>query len=296
MKIFPLMGRCVTASLLAVGLATCSLAYQDILVPLDPAPPQVLETVSVWEEKESPKILVPVAPASHNMTQVTSSQNPHQEESLPEILVDSLPEILVDSLPETLPEPLPDTPSEPEPEPEPKTPWYGEAVDYVTEQSWLSQEELTQFSPQDTTTRGDVMSLLHGLAGHPPASEEGFADVAQEATYAHATTWGKDLGMISGMGDNRFHPEEDVSREELVVLLYAYQIRQTQEVFLSSGDHTLPYTDEDQVSFWAREATTWATEEGIVSGRADGSFDPSASATQGEVAVVFYNFATRLGG
>lgn len=50
------------------------------------------------------------------------------------------------------------------------------------------------------------------------------------------------------------------------------------------------YTDQMNVSGWAIDACSWATDCGLLQGRDDGSFDPSGKATRGEVSTMLKRF------
>lgn len=162
--------------------------------------------------------------------------------------------------------------------------WYYNAVAYVEYSDIMGGVGDHNFAPNDPTTRGMFVTILHNLEGKPEPSGEGFADVNDSDWFAKAATWAKEMNIVSGSGDNMFNPNDALTREQLVAMLYTYQKETGGDVYHGAAD--LTFTDSDKVSEWAKVGIAWAHKYKVVRGRDDGSFDPTGKASRAEVAVI----------
>jgi uncharacterized repeat protein (TIGR01451 family) len=88
-----------------------------------------------------------------------------------------------------------------------------------------------------------------------------------------------ELGVVKGYEDNTCRPEVRVTRLEFAVMV-------ARLLKLAPVDGPLIFTDSDQIPTWAKAQVAAAVKAGIITGRPDGSFDPSASVTRAEMAVM----------
>ena len=103
--------------------------------------------------------------------------------------------------------------------------------------------------------------ILLGCSLSAAAVEEaGFSDVPADAWYADAVNWAAANGIVEGFGNGQYGPEDDITREQLAVMLYRYAGGSAATVDLSA------YPDASSVSSWAAEAMGWAVSKGILSG------------------------------
>ncbi len=86
-------------------------------------------------------------------------------------------------------------------------------------------------------------------------------------------------GLIKGYSDQSFRPNNPITRAEFAVIL----VRALQ---LSGSGSLSKFKDERSVGTWAKEAIAIATEAGIVTGYADGTFRPNTIVTRTEMAVM----------
>lgn len=94
---------------------------------------------------------------------------------------------------------------------------------------WAVENEITSgtgadtFSPATTVTRAQTVTFLYRAAGSPAVSGGSFSDVAADAYYAKAVAWANENGITSGIGSNKFAPNADCTRGQIVTLLYRAQ-------------------------------------------------------------------------
>lgn len=116
--------------------------------------------------------------------------------------------------------------------------------------------------------------------------ESSYSDVAAQSWYDDAVAFTSARGLFSGVGGGRFAPEQTMTREALVTMLYRYANQAGLATDHRSG---LNFTDADSVSSWAEEAVNWACEAGILQG-SDNQLRPGATATRAEVASILMRF------
>lgn len=85
--------------------------------------------------------------------------------------------------------------------------------------------------------------------------------------------------LASGYPDGTFQPDASVTRAEFTVML-------ARALQLNGTGAALSFTDRAMVGSWAQEAVAQIVQAGIVSGYADGRFQPNATITRAEMAAM----------
>lgn len=166
--------------------------------------------------------------------------------------------------------------------------WYRDSVQYVYENGIMSGTSADKFSPNVTTTRGMIVTILHRIAGSPSAVGESFSDVAPGKYYAPGVAWASSEGIVTGYGKGIFRPDSAITREQLATILYRYADYAGLD---TSAEGSLgSFTDSGKVSSYAREPMSWAVGAGLISGVGEGRLDPGGSATRAQVAAIFTRF------
>ena len=94
-------------------------------------------------------------------------------------------------------------------------------------------------------------------------------------------------GLMVGMDEKTFAPDQQLSRAMLAVILYAMADEPA-----VTGES--PFTDVP-AGCWYTDAIVWAAQNGIVSGFGDGTFRPNAAITRAQAAVMLYGYAAFTG-
>lgn len=170
--------------------------------------------------------------------------------------------------------------------------WYTEAVRYAHETGMMKGTGDGLFSPNATTTRATVVTLLHRVEKTPEAKGETFSDVAEGAWYAGAVAWASANGIVNGMGDGTFRPDEVITREQFATILYRYAKFKGVDVSKTAG--LTQFTDADKISPFAGEAMAWAVEAGLISGLGNGLLDPLGGATRAQAAAILMRYETKV--
>ena len=170
--------------------------------------------------------------------------------------------------------------------------WYADSVAAVTEQGLMTGVTGSTFAPDVTTTRGMMVTILHRMAGEPAAATAAtFTDVADTSYCAAAVDWASETGVASGVGNHTFAPDNTLTREQAVTMLYRYAQLQGLDV-TGTGDLSA-YTDGSSVSAFAQDAVSWAVSNGLLKGNA-GALNPQGSASRAELAALMVRASALL--
>ena len=166
--------------------------------------------------------------------------------------------------------------------------WFFDVVRYVYEQGLMTGTSDREFSPNLTTTRGMIVSILNRLEDGPTAEAAGFTDVADGDWYADAVNWAASEGIVAGYEDQTFRPNDPITREQLAAMLMNYAAWKGEDV--SARADLSSYNDAASVSSWAAETVQWAVAEGLISGMPGNLLEPQGSATRAQMAAILERF------
>ena len=170
------------------------------------------------------------------------------------------------------------------------TDWAAEAVTFASARELFNGTSETTFSPEETTSRGMVATVLYRLEGQPEqALADVYHDVSDDAWYADSVAWAAENGIVNGYGDGQFGPNDSVTREQFVVMLWRY----VGSPEANSHDLTA-FTDANQINGYALEALCWAVENGVLNGNGNGRLAPEGTATRAEAAQILKNFIENI--
>ena len=204
---------------------------------------------------------------------------------------DPTPTLSADPEPTPSDDPEP-SPSDPTDSPEPdvtETPWenpftdvseenwFYDAVRFAVEHGLINVSSNGLFNPHGLATRGMFVTLLYRLEDEPDVGDPVFDDVADGQYYAAAATWAAENGIVNGGGNHLFHPDDQIAREDLIVMLWRYAGKPEVGTVDLSG-----FPDADQINSWAETAMAWAVDIGIISS-SDSRLNPRGDATRAEV-------------
>lgn len=172
--------------------------------------------------------------------------------------------------------------------------WYSAAVDYAYFGGLFSGMGEDLFAPLSNMDRAMMMTVLYHLAGSPEeerlAATATFQDVPAEQWYATFVSWAAQQGVSAGTGDGKFSPNQQVTRQQVVVLLYNFATNYM-GITLSERSDITGCTDYNQVAAWSQDAMSWAVGGGVMSISSGGELEPERSASRAEVASMLMNFS-----
>lgn len=167
--------------------------------------------------------------------------------------------------------------------------WFFKGVEYVVDKGVMSGVSENQFDPSGKLTRAMLVQMLYNMESRPACdAENAFIDVPVGQWYTDAVIWANDEKIVSGMGDGLFAPNMEITREQMVVMLYNYAKYKGYDVTASAD--LSKFADNASVSTWAQPAMQWAVAEGYISGMGDSQLAPQGTATRAEIASVIMRF------
>ncbi len=167
--------------------------------------------------------------------------------------------------------------------------WFYDAVTYAYENGLMDGVGAGLFAPNSETTRAQLVTILYRLAGQPaPSGDSGFSDVETGTWYTDAVAWAAQNGIVNGVSDTQFAPGDDITREQLAVILYRYATYQGYDV--SQRADLSGFVDAGTISTYAQEALSWANAQGLVLGVEDDSLRPQGNASRAQIAAVLMRF------
>ncbi len=164
--------------------------------------------------------------------------------------------------------------------------WAQAAIQYVYDNGLMTGISDTAFAPEATTTRAMIVSMLARMENVTSAADAGFTDVATDDWYATAVNWAAANGIVNGISDDTFAPNDPITREQLAAMLMNYAQWKGQDT--SARADLSGYSDAP--STWASEAVQWAVAEGLLAGVTDDELQPQGQATRAQVAAIMQRF------
>ncbi len=160
--------------------------------------------------------------------------------------------------------------------------WAEEAIVTLVEKGIIKGTSENTYSPSANIIRADYVALVVRMFNLTSANEENFADVNPSDYFASELAIARNNGIVGGVGDNMFNPRGNITRQDMMVMLYramtklGIELEETGEVNAS---------DFDDVAEYAKDAVSVLVANGIINGK-NGKIDPMATATRAEVAVM----------
>ncbi len=173
-----------------------------------------------------------------------------------------------------------------------KDDWYYEAVKYAYENN-LMQGTGNGFEPDEKMTRAMVVTVLYRLES--PAEKfktSDFTDIEKGAWYEDSVLWAAENKIVTGVSDTEFAPNQELSREQMAVILYRYAnlIGIDTEANLNLDK----YLDKEEISDWALDAFVWANSANLINGIDENELSPKGTATRAQIATILLRFCEMI--
>ena len=168
-----------------------------------------------------------------------------------------------------------------------KDEWYSDEVEYCTRGGLMNGMGYGQFAPDRNTTRAEFAMVLYRLEGSPEGNLfDPFDDVVKGSWYQEAVAWAYRSGVVKGMTETTFEPDSNITREQMVTMLYRYanRVLPTKTSAPLSG-----FGDAASVSGYAVAPLQWAVGVGVINGM-DGMLNPQGLTTRAQIARVLQQF------
>ena len=151
------------------------------------------------------------------------------------------------------------------------------------QQGIVNGTDPNRFSPDENTTRGQLVSMIYRLNGSPAVSGSStFTDLTMDY-YRDAITWAQQNNVVQGIGGTQFAPDQPMIRQDLLTILY--RLSGEPETAGSLSD----FGDAAKVADYAQKAVAWAVENDILRG-SDGNILPESNATREQAVAILMRY------
>ncbi len=160
--------------------------------------------------------------------------------------------------------------------------YYEKGVLWAVEKGITKGTSATTFSPDKTCSRGEIVTFLWRANGspEPQSTANPFTDVKAGAYYSKAVLWAVEKGITAGTAPDKFSPNADCTREQIVTFLWRSQGKPVM-------GSTNPFKDVTSGTYYYN-AVLWAVERNITKGTSATTFAPKADCTRGQIVTFLY--------
>jgi len=165
--------------------------------------------------------------------------------------------------------------------------WYYEYVKYINEKELMKGISETEFAPNNTVTRAMFVTVLYRLEKEPTGAKADFADVPEGTYYENAVGWALQNGIVNGVSETEFAPDNTITREQMAAIIYRYMKFKGIDMSVSENVDVTSYEDFENILDYAKDAFRFACSNGIISGTSETTLAPKESLTRAQMAAIF---------
>ncbi len=160
--------------------------------------------------------------------------------------------------------------------------YYEKGVLWAVAKGVTKGTSATTFSPNKPCSRGEIVTFLWRANGcpEPQTTSNPFTDVKAGAYYSKAVLWAVEKGVTAGTAPDKFSPNADCTREQIVTFLWRSQGKPV----MGSAN---PFKDVKGGTYYYN-AVLWAVNEQITNGTSPTTFAPKADCTRGQIVTFLY--------
>ena len=157
--------------------------------------------------------------------------------------------------------------------------YYEPAVDWAVEEAITAGTSARIFSPEQTCSRGEIITFLWRAAGSPqPQGSNPFSDVEADAFYTQAAVWAYEQGMTDGR--SFFDPNAPCTRAMAVEIIWKM-------LGCPDPNGSVRFSDVSSGSSYT-QAVAWAVGADVTNGTSDTTFSPYVTCTRAQIVTFLY--------
>ncbi len=176
---------------------------------------------------------------------------------------------------------------------------YYPAIAYVVQNGLFNGMSATKFEPRGTTTRAQYVTVLGRLAGVDVSKYKTsrYTDVStSDPSIAYAVPyieWASDMGIIQGYGNNKFGPKDNITHQQMYLMMYRYAMYVEKIEVSLAGVSLSNIRDNAEIATWAEDGVKFASRYGILI-TSGGKLTPADNALRCELAMLLHGFCTKV--
>ena len=165
--------------------------------------------------------------------------------------------------------------------------WAKEAIEVLASREVIKGIDTKRFAPLNNVTRADFIVMLVRALDLNAQVKENFTDVEKENYYYEAVGIAKELGITNGIGNNKFNPKAQITRQDMIVLAERALSKVGDYKFNKTQVNLEQFNDATKVSDYAKESVSKFIAEGFLKG-SNNSINPDLPTKRAEVATILY--------
>ena len=141
------------------------------------------------------------------------------------------------------------------------------------------------FDPNANVTRSEFVKMIAVALGFDMQNKSCEFDDLNESMWQYPyIAAASGLGIVNGYSDGSFGINEPISRQDMAVIAE----RALRKYGKSFSDGKSDFTDDGDISQYARDAIANLVGAGIITGMPDGTYAPKSNVTRAQAAVIIY--------
>ena len=176
----------------------------------------------------------------------------------------------------------------------PASHWAINYIDGCLQKKVFKGTSFVAFEPDAVMTRAMFVQVLANISGVDLSAykKSSFNDVKGDSWYCKAVVWANRNGIVTGVGDGRFSPETNVTREQMCVMLSRYA--KNRGIKMPRTSSAILFADQSKIGKWALADVQICQLAGLINGEKKGNkyyFDPQGGATRAQASKIFRIFS-----
>lgn len=171
---------------------------------------------------------------------------------------------------------------------------YYDDISQTVEKGLFNGISKSKFSPQENMSRAMLVTVLWRMEGSPNISltDARLTDVVKGSYYEKAVAWAIKNEIVCGYEDNVFRPDEDLTMEQLIVIINRYA--KYKHSYAKKAVNLKEYKDYTEISTYAKEAVEWAFSMDLVKATESNTISPKRTIIRAEAAQILRRFYLKI--
>lgn len=164
--------------------------------------------------------------------------------------------------------------------------WAAESAEELNKAGIISGAGNNKFMPEKSVTRKEFIKMICGACGIVKTdADSSYIDVpSDDWGYVYVSS-AKEAGLLDIYSSESLDSDSLITREDMAYLAF----KALNRIGIDFSDEIAPsFSDDGEISDYAHQAVYSLKNEGIISGREDGRFDPKGTALRAEAAKIIY--------
>jgi len=171
--------------------------------------------------------------------------------------------------------------------------WSVASIDFVNALGIMKGIGEETFAPDEPLTRAMLVTMLYRTEGEPDVTGvSNFDDAEKDSWYEKAVLWAKQNGIVNGVTETEFSPNENITREQIATILHRYENYKKNDTETFETANIDNFDDAEDVSDYAEMSVKWAVGYGLIKGKTSATINPLDNATRAETAAILHRYLT----